>query len=275
MPGDRRADLAKIASAAGASAARIARAAEVEAATGFEPGAVAPFPLPKVVERVFVDRTLLTHDLVWVGAGSPAHLAAIRPAELLRLARAEPMDAVQEAAYDYPPAVRRERRRLMRETETIWMNGEFIPWKDATIHVGAHGLHYGTGVFEGIRCYETPKGPAVFRLAEHLNRLESSARLLYMELPYGVDEIRTAMHELIGAERPRRVLRAAVRLLRLRRARRPHGRQPGRGRDHELALGQLPRGRERGLAGSAPRSPPGSGSARTRSRTSRRRPGST
>ena len=64
--------------------------------------------------------------------------------------------------------------------------------------MGAHGLHYGTGVFEGIRCYETPKGPAVFRLEEHLNRLESSARLLYMELPYGVDEIRTAMHELIG-----------------------------------------------------------------------------
>jgi Cys-tRNA(Pro) deacylase len=104
VPGDRRADLGKIASAAGGSAARIARADEVEAATGFEPGAVAPFPLPKAVERVFVDRTLLTHDLVWVGGGSPAHLVAIRPAELLRLARAEPMDAVQEAAYDYPPA---------------------------------------------------------------------------------------------------------------------------------------------------------------------------
>ncbi len=86
----------------------------------------------------------------------------------------------------------------MRETETIWMNGEFVDWADAKIHVGAHGLHYGTGVFEGIRCYETPKGPAVFRLKEHLQRLENSARLLYMELPYSVDEIRTATHELIG-----------------------------------------------------------------------------
>jgi branched-chain amino acid aminotransferase len=86
----------------------------------------------------------------------------------------------------------------MRETETIWMNGEFVDWHDAKVHVGVHGLHYGTGVFEGIRCYETPGGPAVFRLAEHLQRLENSARLLYMELPYSVEDIRTATHELIG-----------------------------------------------------------------------------
>ena len=86
----------------------------------------------------------------------------------------------------------------MRETETIWMNGEFIDWHDAKVHVGVHGLHYGTGVFEGIRCYETPDGPAVFRLREHLERLDNSAKLLHMELPYSIDEIRTAMHELIG-----------------------------------------------------------------------------
>ena len=86
----------------------------------------------------------------------------------------------------------------MRETETIWMNGEFIDWHDAKVHVGVHGLHYGTGVFEGIRCYETPTGPAVFRLREHLQRLENSARLLYMELPYSVEDLRTAMHDLIG-----------------------------------------------------------------------------
>ena len=53
----------------------------------------------------------------------------------------------------------------MRETEKIWMNGELVDWADAKIHVGAHGLHYGSGVFEGIRCYETDDGPAVFRLA--------------------------------------------------------------------------------------------------------------
>jgi branched-chain amino acid aminotransferase len=85
----------------------------------------------------------------------------------------------------------------MRETEKIWMNGELVDWADAKIHVGAHGLHYGTGVFEGIRCYETPKGPAVFRLADHMQRLHDSGRLLYMELPYTVEELRAATHELI------------------------------------------------------------------------------
>jgi branched-chain amino acid aminotransferase len=86
----------------------------------------------------------------------------------------------------------------MQETEKIWMNGEFVDWADAKVHVGIHGLHYGTGVFEGIRCYETPKGPAVFRLVEHLQRLHDSARLLYMELPYSVEELRQASHELIS-----------------------------------------------------------------------------
>src|ERR687898_2922013 len=86
----------------------------------------------------------------------------------------------------------------MRETEKIWMNGEFVDWGDAKIHVGAHGLHYGTGVFEGIRCYETPRGPAVFRLTDHLKRLEASARLLYMDLSYSVEELREVSLELIG-----------------------------------------------------------------------------
>src|SRR3970040_746015 len=63
----------------------------------------------------------------------------------------------------------------MRETEKIWMNGELVDWADAHVHVGVHGLHYGSGVFEGIRCYDTPKGPAVFRLTDHMKRLEVSA----------------------------------------------------------------------------------------------------
>jgi branched-chain amino acid aminotransferase len=87
----------------------------------------------------------------------------------------------------------------VRETEKIWMNGELVDWADATVHVGVHGLHYGTGVFEGIRCYDTERGPAVFRLRDHLIRLENSARLLYMQLPYPVEELRTATHELLGA----------------------------------------------------------------------------
>jgi branched-chain amino acid aminotransferase len=87
----------------------------------------------------------------------------------------------------------------MRETEKIWMNGELVDWADAKIHVGSHGLHYGSGVFEGIRAYDTPRGTAVFRLRDHLQRLDDSARLLYMELPYSVEELRSACLELIGA----------------------------------------------------------------------------
>jgi branched-chain amino acid aminotransferase len=86
----------------------------------------------------------------------------------------------------------------MRETEKIWMNGELVDWSDARVHVGAHGLHYGSGVFEGIRAYETPKGTAVFRLTEHMERLHNSAKLLYMELPYSVDELRAATLDLLG-----------------------------------------------------------------------------
>jgi branched-chain amino acid aminotransferase len=87
----------------------------------------------------------------------------------------------------------------VQETEKIWMNGELVDWADAKVHVGVHGLHYGTGVFEGIRCYETSKGPAVFRLTEHMKRLHNSAKLLGMPLPYGVDELRDACNELLGA----------------------------------------------------------------------------
>jgi branched-chain amino acid aminotransferase len=87
----------------------------------------------------------------------------------------------------------------MRETEKIWMNGELVDWADAKVHVGSHGLHYGSGVFEGIRAYETPKGTAVFRLTDHLERLQNSARLLHMELPHSLEDLRAACHELIAA----------------------------------------------------------------------------
>jgi branched-chain amino acid aminotransferase len=87
----------------------------------------------------------------------------------------------------------------VHETEKIWMNGELVDWADAKVHVAVHGLHYGTGVFEGIRCYETPSGPAVFRLPDHLRRLYDSARLLYMEIPYPEEELREATHDLVRA----------------------------------------------------------------------------
>jgi prolyl-tRNA editing enzyme YbaK/EbsC (Cys-tRNA(Pro) deacylase) len=94
VPGDRRADKRKIAEAAGCGSARIATPDQVVAATGFAPGAVAPFPL-QGVDRVLADRSLLQHPLVWIGAGSTRHMAAVTPADLVRLARAEPMDAVE------------------------------------------------------------------------------------------------------------------------------------------------------------------------------------
>jgi branched-chain amino acid aminotransferase len=86
----------------------------------------------------------------------------------------------------------------MEPTDKIWLNGELVDWEDATVHVGVHGLHYGSGVFEGIRCYETPRGPAVFRLTDHIKRLEMSARLIYMTLPYSVAELTAATHELLS-----------------------------------------------------------------------------
>ncbi len=87
----------------------------------------------------------------------------------------------------------------MQETSKIWMNGELVDWADATVHVGTHGLHYGSGVFEGIRAYETERGSAIFRLGEHLERLQNSAKLLYMDLPYSIDELRAACWDVIGA----------------------------------------------------------------------------
>jgi branched-chain amino acid aminotransferase len=86
----------------------------------------------------------------------------------------------------------------VEKTEWIWMNGEFVGWDDAQVHVLSHGLHYGTGVFEGIRCYETDRGPAVFRHRDHLERLASSAELYHLPLPYSPEQLRDATHELIG-----------------------------------------------------------------------------
>jgi branched-chain amino acid aminotransferase len=83
-------------------------------------------------------------------------------------------------------------------TDLIWMNGDFVAWEDAKIHVLTHGLHYGTGVFEGVRCYDTELGPAVFRNAEHVDRLFRSAELYYMDIPYTREELRAATLELVA-----------------------------------------------------------------------------
>lgn len=82
-------------------------------------------------------------------------------------------------------------------TPKIWMNGTLVDWDDAKVHVLTHTLHYGTGVFEGIRAYETPDGTAVFRLTEHIQRLFNSAKILGMEIPYSVDEIIQATKDTV------------------------------------------------------------------------------
>lgn len=87
----------------------------------------------------------------------------------------------------------------MQPTKYIWMDGEFVDWDDATIHVLSHGLHYGTGAFEGIRAYETDRGPAVFRLTEHIERLARSCKALGIPIEWSVDEIVKASKELFSA----------------------------------------------------------------------------
>lgn len=91
----------------------------------------------------------------------------------------------------------------IQAAEKIWKNGELIPWKDATVHVLAHGLHYGTGVFEGIRCYDTDMGPAVFRLKDHMKRMHDSAKAIHLEIPFGVDELCGAVKDTIRTNKLR------------------------------------------------------------------------
>jgi len=86
----------------------------------------------------------------------------------------------------------------VKQADLIWMNGQLVPWDEAKVHVLTHGLHYGTGVFEGIRCYETEIGPAVFRHREHVDRLFKSAELYYMPIPYDREQLRSATLELIA-----------------------------------------------------------------------------
>ena len=86
-----------------------------------------------------------------------------------------------------------------RYPEFIWHNGEIKRWQDATVHVMAHGLHYGSSVFEGIRCYQTKSGHAIFRLSDHTRRLFASARIYEMPMPYSFDQINQACRDVIKA----------------------------------------------------------------------------
>ncbi len=89
----------------------------------------------------------------------------------------------------------------IQPTDFVWMNGRFVKWNEANVHVGIHALHYGTGVFEGIRCYQTQRGPAVFRLRSHMERFARSAKSYLMDLPYSVEQLEAAVLELIQRNR--------------------------------------------------------------------------
>src|SRR5436309_1922795 len=85
----------------------------------------------------------------------------------------------------------------IQPVDKVWMNGELVDWADANVHVLTHALHYGSGVFEGIRCYDTPRGPAVFRGRDHMDRLHRSGKIFLMEVPYTSDELMQATFETI------------------------------------------------------------------------------
>jgi branched-chain amino acid aminotransferase len=87
----------------------------------------------------------------------------------------------------------------IQPVEKVWMNGELVDWDSATVHVLTHALHYGSGVFEGVRCYQTDRGPAVYRLREHYERMERSARIFQMEIPYSVDDLMRGTFDVIKA----------------------------------------------------------------------------
>src|SRR5262245_50444866 len=90
-------------------------------------------------------------------------------------------------------------RMSFPKSQKIWMNGELVPWDDAKIHIGSHVIHYGSAVFEGVRCYATPEGPAVFRLDAHTDRLYNSAKIYRMDVPYSESEMNQAILETISA----------------------------------------------------------------------------
>src|SRR5712675_1070010 len=89
----------------------------------------------------------------------------------------------------------------MEKADKIWMDGKVVDWNDAHVHLVSNTLHYGFGVFEGIRCYKTAQGPAVFRLHDHLVRLRNSAHILGFELPYNLDDLAAAARQVIRVNR--------------------------------------------------------------------------
>ena len=205
VPGDRRADAAKIAAAVGAGYARMARPDEVVAATGFEPGAVAPFPAPNVSRRAPRPGAPAPRDRLDRRRLEQAHgRARADGPDAPRRGHARRSGGSRRVPFSEP--VRRPRRRDAGDKK-IWMNGELVDWADATIHVGTHALHYGSGVFEGIRAYETDEGHR--RLPSHRAHA-AAARLGEAPLPGASVLGRRAEGGDLGPHRRQRAARPAT-----------------------------------------------------------------
>ena len=128
-------------------------------------------------------------------------------------------------------------------TGKVWMNGKIVDWADANIHIASHVIHYGSAVFEGARCYKTPKGSAFFRLDAHMRRLYDSARIYRMDYDVDLRGADAGRHRHGHRQRPRGVLHPPAHLPRLPHARRQSAALPGRSGDPGLGVGRLSRRR--------------------------------
>ena len=149
-------------------------------------------------------------------------------------------------------------------TGKIWMNGTLVDWKDATIHVGSHVVHYGSGVFEGARCYDTQARPACFRLDAHMRRLFDSARIYRMEPSVRPADADRRHPRPDPGQQVQGLLHPAADLSRLRLAGRQSAALPGRRGDHAVGMGRLLHEGSASRKGSTSRSRPGRATRRTR-----------
>ena len=129
----------------------------------------------------------------------------------------------------------------IQKTDKVWYNGKLINWDDANIHVMSHVVHYGSSVFEGIRCYELPTGPAIFRAQDHMQRLLDSAKVYRMDVPFTHEEIVRGMVETISVQRPVALLHPPCSFPRIRRCRRKPAELPGRDVHLQLSVGKISR----------------------------------
>ena len=205
------------------------------------------------------------HDIAGKGIANP--LAAIHSAALMleHLGEGDAAQRILKALSEQSDAMsthvhrttvhdgrgRRHRRKALRmpitPTEKIWMDGELVDWADAKVHVLTHTMHYGSGVFEGIRAYPTSSGVAVFRLGDHIRRLFASAKVFMIDVPFTVEEIIEATREVVRVNGlTRRLLPAPAGLPRLRRDGAEPAALPDQRVHRRLAVGHLPGRRRRG-----------------------------